>query len=62
MRKREEKKKGKTAIDRQFEYNTYIRDFFADNEGRSLEEAIRCWKYKKGLKLLFQPFLTIQAL
>ena len=46
----EEKKKGKTAIDRQFEYNTYIRDFFADNEGRSLEDAIRCWKYKKGLK------------
>lgn len=29
----EEKKKGKTTIDRQFEYNTYIRDFFADNKG-----------------------------
>ena len=26
----EEKKKGKTKIDRQFEYNTYIRDFFMD--------------------------------
>ena len=24
----EEKKKGKTTIDKQFEYNTYIRDFF----------------------------------
>ncbi len=42
-----DKKKGKTEIDRQFEYNTYIRDFFADNKGRSLDDAIRCWKYKK---------------
>lgn len=46
----EEKKKGETQIDRQFEYNTYIRDFFADNHGKSLEEAIICWKYKKGLR------------
>ncbi|WP_411167823.1 DUF6434 domain-containing protein [Clostridium sp. MB05] len=46
----EEKKKVRTTIDRQFEYNTYIRDFFANNEGRSLEDAIKCWKYKKGLK------------
>lgn len=46
----EEKKKGNTTIDKQFEYNTYIRDFFADNEGKSLEEAIQCWKYKKGLQ------------
>ena len=45
----EEKKKHKPPIDRQFVYNTYIRDFFADNPGRSLEEAIRCWKYKKSL-------------
>lgn len=45
----EEKKRGKTTIDQQFEYNTYIRDFFADNKGKSLEDAIRCWKYKKGL-------------
>lgn len=45
-----EKKKGKTKIDRQFEYNTYIRDFFADNHGKSLEEAIQCWKYKKQLQ------------
>ena len=36
-----EKKKGKTTIDRQFEYNTYIRDFFADNKGKSLEDAIQ---------------------
>ncbi len=44
-----EKKKNKTTIDPQFEYNTYIRDFFADNAGSSLEDAIRCWKYKKSL-------------
>jgi hypothetical protein len=46
----EEKKKSKTVIDKQFEYNTYIRDFFADNKGMSLENAIKCWKYKKNLK------------
>lgn len=46
----EEKKKGKTKIDKQFEYNTYIRDFFADNQGKSLQEAIQCWKYKKHLQ------------
>lgn len=46
----EDKKKGKTKIDKQFEYNTYIRDFFADNQGRSLEDAIKCWKYKKQLQ------------
>lgn len=46
----EDKKKGKTEIDKQFEYNTYIRDFFADNQGKSLEEAIKCWKYKKQLQ------------
>lgn len=39
-----------TKIDKQFEYNTYIRDFFADNKGKSLEEAIKCWKYKKQLQ------------
>ena len=45
----EEKKNGRTTIDRQFEYNTYIRDFFDDNNGKSLEDAIKCWKYKKSL-------------
>ena len=45
-----QKKQSKTEIDRQFEYNTYIRDFFADNKGRTLEDAIKCWKYKKSLK------------
>lgn len=46
----EDKKKGKTKIDKQFEYNTYIRAFFADNRGRTLEEAIKCWKYKRQLQ------------
>ena len=46
----EDKKNGKGKIDKQFEYNTYIRDFFADNQGKSLEEAIKCWKYKKQLQ------------
>ena len=41
-------KGGRKTIDRQFEYNTYIRDFFEHNPGRSLDEAIRCWKYKKS--------------
>ena len=45
----EEKKNGRTAIDKQFEYNTYIRDFFDDNKDKSLEDAIACWKYKKSL-------------
>ncbi len=44
----EEKKKGKTVIDKQFEYNTYIREFLRQS-GRSLEEAIAYWKYKKSL-------------
>lgn len=43
----DEKKKCKTTIDSQFEYNTYIRDFFADNQGKSLKDAIKCWNYKK---------------
>ena len=44
-----EKKQRKTEIGRQFEYNTYIRDFFADNPRKSLHDAIVCWNYKKGL-------------
>jgi hypothetical protein len=44
----EAKKKTKTSIDKQFEYNTYVRDFFEANKGRSLDDAIKCWKYKKS--------------
>lgn len=46
----DDKKKNKTIIDKQFEYNTYIRDFFNDNKDKSLDDAILCWKYKKSLK------------
>ena len=45
----DEKKQTKTKISTQFEYNTYIRDFFADNPGKSLHDAIVCWNYKKHL-------------
>lgn len=45
-----EKKKGKTVMDRQFEYNIYICYFFADNEGKALKDAIKCRRYKKGLR------------
>lgn len=46
----ENKNKNKTIIDKQFEYNTYIRDFFDDNKAKNLEQAIKCWKHKKNLK------------
>lgn len=45
----DDKKRGKTEIDKQFEYNTYIRDFFERNKGASLADAIKCWKYKKSI-------------
>ena len=32
----------------QFEYNQYVRDFFADNKGATLKDAIRCWHWKKN--------------
>lgn len=37
------------VIDKQFEYNTYIRDFFQDNADKSLKDAITCWNYKKSI-------------
>lgn len=42
--------KEETEIGKQFQYNQYIRDFFADNEDKSLEDAIKCWKFKKSIK------------
>ncbi len=42
--------KEKTKIDKQFQYNQYIRDFFGSNDDKSLDDAIKCWKYKKSLK------------
>ena len=44
-----EQKNTKTTIGKQFEYNTYIRDFFQDNKNKTLPEAIQCWNYKKSL-------------
>lgn len=49
-KKKKKNRKEKASIDKQFEYNTYIRDFFEANKGKSLEEAIKCWKYKKQLQ------------
>ena len=37
-------------IDAQFEYNTYIRDFFKDNKDKSFQQAVCCWNYKKNKK------------
>ena len=34
----------KTKIDKQFQYNQYIRDFFDDNDDKTLNDAIKCWK------------------
>ena len=42
--------KEKTKIGKQFQYNQYIRDFFNDNDDKTLEDAIKCWKHKKSLK------------
>lgn len=42
--------KGKGEIEKQFEYNAYIRDFFAANKDKTLEQAIKCWKFKKSQK------------
>ncbi|MEE1129769.1 MAG: DUF6434 domain-containing protein [Methanobrevibacter sp.] len=42
--------KEKTKIDKQFQYNQYIRDFFKNNNDKSLDDAIKCWKYKKSIK------------
>ncbi|MCH1624029.1 DUF6434 domain-containing protein [Ferdinandcohnia quinoae] len=52
--KEEERKKDpkyKNAISPQFEYNQFIRDFFADtkNKGKGREEAIKAWNIIKKL-------------
>lgn len=38
-----------TIIGKQFQYNQYIRDFFNSNPQKSLEDAIKCWNYKKNI-------------
>lgn len=47
---KEKKTGGKGEIEKQFEYNTYIRDFFAANKDKTLLQAIKCWKFKKSQK------------
>lgn len=33
------------------QFNKYVRDFFADNPGKSIEDARQCWKRKRSLPL-----------
>ena len=43
-----EKKSGKKfEIGKQFQYNQYTRDFFANNPKLSKADCIKCWHYKK---------------
>ncbi len=50
LRIEKDKKSGKKQkISSQFEYNQYTRDFFKANPTRKRIDAIKCWKYKKGL-------------
>ena len=42
--------KEKTKIDKQFQYNQYIRDFFFFFYDKTLNDVIKCWKYKKSIK------------
>ena len=44
---RDKKSGKKTIIGKQFEYNQYTRDFFADNPKLSRDDCIKCWNYKK---------------
>lgn len=39
---------GKHEIPKQFEYNRFIRDFTANEKGRSLADAIKAWKLIKS--------------
>ena len=39
----------KSEIAPQFEYNTYMRDFLADNPELSSKDAIQCWKVKRSM-------------
>ncbi len=48
---KKKKIKGQTKkISSQFEYNTYIRDFLADNKELTMKEAICFWKLKRDLR------------
>lgn len=46
----QDKKQGKkTTISSQFQYNQYIREFFKANPTAIMEDAIKCWKFRKSL-------------
>lgn len=52
-RKIKQEKKARIApkeIAPQFEYNRYLRDFLADNPGKSRKEGIELWKIKRSLR------------
>lgn len=38
-----------SIIDKQFEYNQFTRDFFANEKGKSQSDAIQAWKFLKTL-------------
>jgi hypothetical protein len=42
-------KSGKSEIPQHNQYNQYIRDFFADNSNKTMQEARHFWKLKKQL-------------
>jgi Domain of unknown function (DUF6434)/SAP domain-containing new25 len=41
----------RSVIPEHNQYNQYIRDFFSDNPGKTLEDARQCWKLKRQLPL-----------
>ena len=45
-----ELKDNPAVIGKQFKYNRYVRDFFRNNPDKNLDDAIRCWKYKKSVR------------
>ncbi|MBU0744458.1 MAG: hypothetical protein KKE11_03730, partial [Gammaproteobacteria bacterium] len=57
--KEEAKKKQpsyKTKIGKQFKYNIFIRDFFANEKEKTLSNAIRAWKKVKSFNQYTYPF------
>jgi len=47
---KESKQQKKKKIAPQFEYNSYLRDFLADNKDLNRETGIKLWKIKKSLR------------
>jgi len=50
IRAQQKKQTGPKKIAPQFEYNTYLRDFLADNPKLNRARAIQYWKIKKSLR------------